>query len=105
MIQPGWQILRFVRFATAKQNVSWLYKFTVDSLSGEHLDFIYMVNDLGNLPQIIQDLLHLTQRKQWVNVQLVEGSNRILMIKGIAEPKETQEELELKSKSERLKIQ
>lgn len=104
MFNSGWQILRFVKLSTARQNVSWLYKFTADSLSGEHIDFVYMINDVGGLPQIITDLIHLTKQKIWVNVNL-EEHNRMLMIQGIRECVETQEALNEKSKDLRTKVQ
>lgn len=110
MISSGLNILRFVKVATARTsqidlNAMWLYKFTADSLSGEHLDFIFKVSQFGQLPNIVRDLIVLTKEKKWWLVDLKENSQRMLMIQSIKEPNSTQEELNLKSKAERLKVQ
>lgn len=90
--------------ATAQKIVSWLYKFTADSLSGEHIEFVYQVSNVGDLPGIIKDLIRLTKEKKWWNVHLVEGHSRMLMIKAIKEPEETQEELTIKADQLRKRV-
>ena len=104
MISRGFQILRFVKVATARQNVSWYYKFTADSLKGEHIDFVFMVSAEGELPSVIRDLILLAKDKKWWNVHLVELPNGVLSIQSIKEPQETQEELNEKSRLARLSI-
>lgn len=109
MIQSGNNILRFVKMATAKKSQvaldsMWLYKFTADSLKGEHLDFVFQVTSFGELPQIIQDLIKLTKTKEWCEVQLVENHQRMLMIKQIKQIK-NQEEMNERSRIERITVQ
>lgn len=110
MINSGNNILRFVKVATKKQsqidlNAMWLYKFTADSLKGEHIDFIFQITPFGDLPQIIRDLIKLTKTKEWCDVQLVETSaTRMLMIKSIKQIP-NQEEMNERSRIERITIQ
>lgn len=110
MITSGNNILRFVKMATAKKSQvaldsMWLYKFTADSLKGEHIDFIFQVTPFGDLPQIIQDLIKLTKTKEWCDVQLVETSaTRMLMIKQIKQIP-NQEEMNERMRVERITIQ
>lgn len=110
MINSGNNILRFVKVATAKKsqielNAMWLYRFTADSLKGEHLDFVFQVTSSGQLPQIIQDLIKLTKTKEWCEVDLHETSaTRMLMIKQIKQIK-NQEEMNERSRIERITVQ
>lgn len=110
MITSGNQILRFVKMATAKKSQvaldsMWLYKFTADSLRGEHIDFIFQVTPYGELPQIIRDLTKLTKTKEWCDVHLVETSaTRMLMIKSIKQIR-NQEEMNERSRIERITVQ
>lgn len=111
MISAGNQILRFVKMATARQGSQiletgqmYLYKFTADSLKGEHLDFIFQVTPFGELPFIIKDLIKLTKTKEWCDVQLVETPSRMLMIKSIKQIL-NQEEMNERSRIERISIQ
>lgn len=109
MINSGSNILRFVKMATAKKsqielNPMWLYKFTADSLKGEHLDFVFQVSPFGDLPQIIQDLIKLTKTKEWCEVHLVENHQRMLMIKSMKQIK-NQEEMNERSRIERITVQ
>lgn len=111
MINSGNNILRFVKMATARQGSHllengqmYLYKFTADSLKGEHLDFIFQVSPFGELPQIIQDLIRLTKTKEWTECLLHETANRMLMIKSIKYIA-NQEEMNERSRIERITVQ
>lgn len=111
MIKSGYNILRFVKMATRRHGSqiletgqTWLYKFTADSLKGEHLDFIFRVTPFGELPQIIKDLIKLTKTKEWCEVHLVETANRMLMIKSIKQIV-NQEEVNERSRIERITVQ
>lgn len=108
MIQSGVNILRFVKMVTAKKSQialdsMWLYKFTADSLKGEHIDFIFQVTPFGELPQIIKDLIKLTKTKEWCDVHLVETPQRMLMIKSIKQIL-NQEEMNERSRIARISI-
>lgn len=112
MIQSGNNILRFVKMATARQGSAiletgqmYLYKFTADSLKGEHLSFFIQVTPFGELPSIIRDLIKLTKTKEWCDVQLVETSaTRMLMIKSIRQI-QNQEEMNERSRIARITIE
>lgn len=108
MIQSGNNILRFVKMATARKSQialdsMWLYKFTADSLKGEHLDFIFQVLPYGQLPNIIKDLIKLTKTKEWCEVHLIETPQRMLMIKSIKQIL-NQEEMNERSRIARISI-